>query len=129
MAERRSQRGQPNLGGRPKGLRATYINLDLHDNERRWKWKRSKLLASFKDEVELKDYSLDLKLNVHRCIGQFRRLPSPPRKTRLRRYFVQKWRSCEGNAYAHARRKDKDVPLNICRLKNGKASHTVVSQK
>ena len=46
MAERRSQRGQPNLGGRPKGLRATCINLDLHDNERRWKWKRSKLLVS-----------------------------------------------------------------------------------
>jgi hypothetical protein len=44
MAERRSQRGQPNLGGRPEGHRATCINLDLHDNERRWKWKRSKLL-------------------------------------------------------------------------------------
>ena len=68
----------------------------------------------------MKDYSLDLKLNVHRCIGQFRRLPSPPRKTRLRRYFVQKWRSCEGNAYAHARRKDKDLPLNICRLRTGR---------
>jgi hypothetical protein len=51
MAERRSQRGQPNLGGRPKGLRATCINLDLHDNERRWKWKRSKLLASFNNVV------------------------------------------------------------------------------
>ena len=35
-----------NLGGRPKGHRATCINLDLHDNERRWKWKRSKLLVS-----------------------------------------------------------------------------------
>ena len=46
MAERRSQRGQPNLGGRPEGHRATCINLDLHDNERRWKWKRSKLLVS-----------------------------------------------------------------------------------
>ena len=44
-------RGQPNLGGRPKGLRATCINLDLHDNERRWKWKRSKLLVSFNTVV------------------------------------------------------------------------------
>ena len=35
-----------NLGGRPKGHRATCINLDLHDNERRWKWKRSKLLGT-----------------------------------------------------------------------------------
>ena len=51
MAERRSQRGQPNLGGRPEGHRATCINLDLHDNEQRWKWKRSKLLVSFNTVV------------------------------------------------------------------------------
>ena len=51
MAERQTERGQPNLGGRPKGLRATCINLDLHDNERRWKWKRSKLLVSFNTVV------------------------------------------------------------------------------
>ena len=44
-------RGQPNLGGRPEGHRATCINLDLHDNERRWKWKRSKLLVSFNTVV------------------------------------------------------------------------------
>jgi hypothetical protein len=51
MAERRRQRGQPNLGGRPKGHRDTCINLDLRDNERRWKWKRSKLLVSFNTVV------------------------------------------------------------------------------
>ncbi len=33
------------------------------------------------DEVELKVCSLHLKLKFHRCIGQLRRLPSPPRKT------------------------------------------------
>jgi hypothetical protein len=51
MAERQTERGQPNLGGRPKGLRVTCFNLDLHDNERRWKWKRSKLLVSFNTVV------------------------------------------------------------------------------
>ena len=62
MAERRSQRGQPNLGGRPEGHRATCINLDLHDNEQRWKWKRSKLLVSFNTVVwaTLQNMFLDL---------------------------------------------------------------------
>ena len=36
------------------------------------------------DEVELKVCSLHLKLKFHRCIGQLRRLPSPPRKTRTK---------------------------------------------
>jgi hypothetical protein len=62
MAERRSQRGQPNLGGRHEGHRATCINLDLHDNEQRWKWKRSKLLVSFNTVVwaTLQNMFLDL---------------------------------------------------------------------
>jgi hypothetical protein len=46
FAERQSKRLQPNLGGGPKGPCATCINLYLHDNERRWKWKRSKLLGT-----------------------------------------------------------------------------------
>ena len=36
MAERQSKRLQPSIRGRPKGPRATCINLD-HDSERRWK--------------------------------------------------------------------------------------------
>ena len=42
MAERQSKRLQPSIRGRPKGPRATCINLD-HDSERRWKWKRNNL--------------------------------------------------------------------------------------
>ena len=62
-----------------------------------------------------------LKPNFHRNIGQLRR-PLP-------RFFVHKWRACKDGDYVHAKRNDKNVPLNSRLPKNGKASHTVVSQK
>ena len=43
---------KPSIRGRPKGPRATCIKSDLHGNERRWKWKRNKLLVPFNTVVE-----------------------------------------------------------------------------
>ena len=59
-------------------------------------------------------------------LGQLRRRPPPPRKTRLASCFVQKWRACEDDAYVHAKCNDKDVPRNSRSPKNGKPSHSVV---
>ena len=67
-----------------------------------------------------------LKLKFHRRVGQLRRRPSPPRRTRLCRCFVRKWRACEDDDYMHAKRDDNDVPRNSRSPKNGKPSHSVV---
>ena len=50
-------------------------------------------------------------------------------ETPWRRFFVHKWRACKDGDYVQAKRNDKNVPLNSRLPKNGKASHTVVSQK
>jgi hypothetical protein len=90
MAERRSQRGQPNSRGRPEGHRATCINLDLHDNERRWKWKRSKLLVSFNTVVwaTLQNMFLDLpKQPSCAKLQTQRQMHSPQWRIRMKRKF------------------------------------------
>ena len=93
MAERRRQRGQPNLGGRPKGHRDTCLNLDLRDNERRWKWKRSKLLVSFNTVVwaTWQNMFLDLleqpscaKLQTQRQTQTQRQMHSPQWRIRMK---------------------------------------------
>ena len=70
-----------------------------------------------------------LKLNLHRYIGQIRRPLPRLQKTPWRHFFIHKWRACEDDDYVHAKRNDKDAPLNGRRPKTGKASHNVVSHK
>ena len=80
--------------------------------------------CSFDEEVHI---VYGLKLNFHRCSVNFdvdHRLLGDA----LASCFVQKWRASEDDAYVHAKRNDKDVPRNSRTPKNGKPSHSVVSE-
>ena len=93
-------------------------------------WDESRVLidgASVKEGLRATVLTHSLKLNFHRYIGQFRRLPPRLQKTPWRPLFVHKWRACEDDDCVHAKRNDKDVPQNSGRPKTRKASHIFVS--
>ena len=76
-----------------------------------------------RDEVET-----GIETGIETDIGQLRRRPSPPWRTRWRPFFIHTWLSREDDACVQAKRDDK-VPLKSRRGKNEMASHCVVSQK
>ena len=76
--------------------------------------------ASVKEGLRATVLTHSLKLNFHRYIGQFRRLPPRLQKTPWRPLFVHKWRACEDDDCVHAKRNDKDVPQNSGRQRHGR---------